>query len=100
MGKERCVDINVGTTSYDTLDRLVVPVTLSNKCNKSVEVELQLRNEEGRVLLKSEQLTLHGGEKRVYELISDFRGISEITGRWRFKGSNEWKPLKTIALRT
>jgi len=100
MSKEKCIKIEVGTTSYDTLDRLVIPVTITNKCDESVEVELQLRDEKGRVLLESELLTLRSGERKTYEFISDFYGINEVTGRWRFKGSSKWKPLKTLALKT
>jgi len=96
MSKGECVDIEVGSTSYDTLDRLVIPVTITNKCDESVEVELQLRDEKGRVLLKSELLMLRGGEKKTYEFISDYYGINEVTGRWRFKGSSGWRPLDKL----
>jgi len=100
MSKGKCIDIEVGLMSYDTLDRLVIPVTITNKCDESVEVELQLRDEKGRVLLKSELVMLCGGEKKTYKFISDFYSFNEVTGRWRFKGSSEWNPLKTLALKT
>lgn len=100
MGKEECIVIEVGSTSYDTLDRLVIPVTITNKCGESVEVELRLRDEKGRVLLKSELVVLRSGEKKTYEFISDFYNVNEVAGMWRFKGCSEWKPLKALVLKT